>query len=145
MTADCLPVLLCAEDASAVGAAHAGWRGLAGGVLEAAVSALGTPAPRLMAWLGPAIGPTSFEVGDEVRQVFVRHAPRAAGAFAARGSGKWLADLYELARQRLEAAGVERIYGGTYDTYAQTDVFFSYRRAPGAGRMASLVWLEDRL
>jgi hypothetical protein len=145
MTADCLPVLLCAEDASAVGAAHAGWRGLAGGVLEAAVSALGTPAPRLMAWLGPAIGPTSFEVGDEVRQVFVRHAPRAAGAFAARGSGKWLADLYELARQRLEAAGVNRVYGGVYDTYAQTDVFFSYRRAPGAGRMASLVWLEDRL
>jgi hypothetical protein len=143
MTADCLPVLLCAEDASAVGAAHAGWRGLAAGVLEAAVSALGTPPPRLMAWLGPAIGPASFEVGDEVRQVFVRQAPRAACAFAARGSGKWLADLYELARQRLQAAGVERVYGGAYDTYAQTDLFFSYRRAPGAGRMASLVWLED--
>jgi YfiH family protein len=143
MTADCLPVLLCADDASAVGAAHAGWRGLAAGVLEAAVSALGTPPQRLMAWLGPAIGPASFEVGDEVRQVFVRQAPHAAGAFAARGSGKWLADLYELARQRLEAAGLERVYGGAYDTFAQADVFFSYRRAPGAGRMASLVWLED--
>lgn len=143
LTADCLPVLLCAEDGSAVGVAHAGWRGLAAGVLETAVSALAVPATRLMAYLGPAIGPASFEVGEEVRHAFVQRSAGAAGAFVSLGSGKWLADLYELARQRLDAAGVGSVFGGQFDTYRQTDLFFSYRRASDAGRMASLIWLED--
>lgn len=141
MTADCLPVLLCADDGSAVAVAHAGWRGLAGGVVEATVQAMATPASRLLAWLGPAIGPLSFEVGDEVREAFLAHAPESAAAFAPKADGKWLADLYRLARQRLNALGVSRVFGGGFCTYGEAERFYSYRREKTTGRMASLIWI----
>ncbi|MBI4987321.1 MAG: peptidoglycan editing factor PgeF [Rhodocyclales bacterium] len=142
LTADCLPVLLCNDVGTAVGAAHAGWRGLAGGVIEAAVRAMNEPPPRLLAWLGPAIGPQAFEVGQEVREVFVAHAPDAAAAFAAKENGKWLADLYRLATLRLNALGVDRVFGGGRCTFLEADSFYSYRREKTTGRMASLIWLE---
>jgi YfiH family protein len=142
LTADCLPLLLCDETGSVVAAAHAGWRGLLGGVIESTVAAMATPGGRLMAWLGPAIGPAAFEVGGEVRAAFVAHDPAAASAFAARGGDKWLCDLYALARQRLAAQGVERLFGGSFCTVGEPDRFFSYRREGTTGRMASLIWLE---
>ena len=142
LTADCLPVLLCDDDASVVGIAHAGWRGLAAGVIEATVGAMATPGERLMAWLGPAIGPRAFEVGGEVRDRFVGHDPQAAGAFVAAANGKWLCDIYRLARQRLDALGVRRIASADSCTASETERFFSYRRDGVTGRMASLVWLE---
>lgn len=138
--ADCLPVLLAAGDGAAVGVAHAGWRGLAGGVLEAALGALGTPAAQVLAWLGPAIGPEHFEVGEEVRTAFVRADAAAAAAFSANARGRWQCDLYALARQRLRALGVHSIHGGPWCTYAQRDRFFSYRRDGRCGRMAALIW-----
>lgn len=141
MTADCLPVLLCDEAGSVVAAAHAGWRGLAAGVLEATVAAMATPEARLLAWLGPAIGPTAFEVGGEVRAAFVGDDAAAATAFAPGVAGKWWCDLYALARLRLARAGVERVYGGGFCTASETGRFFSYRREGVTGRMASLVWL----
>ncbi|MDN3576653.1 peptidoglycan editing factor PgeF [Chitinimonas viridis] len=141
MTADCLPVLFAREDGMAVGAAHAGWRGLHDGVLEATIARLGEPA-RLLAWLGPAIGPDAFEVGDEVRQAFVGHDPAAAMAFRPGvAPGKWWADIYSLARQRLAAAGVSRVYGGGLCTVADAQQFFSYRRDRVTGRMASMIWM----
>lgn len=143
MTADCLPVLFCDRAGSVVAAAHAGWRGLAAGVLEATVAALGVPPGELLAWLGPAIGPAAFEVGDEVRAAFVAGDPAAAAAFAAQAPGKWLADLPQLARRRLLAAGVGWIGGGEMCTYADPDNYFSYRRDGVTGRMATLVWLES--
>jgi hypothetical protein len=143
-TADCLPVLLCARDASAVAAAHAGWRGLAAGVLEAAVSALQVPPAAILAWLGPAIGPAVYEVGDEVRSAFLA-VDRAAGtAFARSARGRWLADLYTLARQRLRGAGVQEIHGGGYCTYTDRLRFYSYRRDGASGRMASGIWIKPR-
>ncbi len=142
MTADCLPVLLCDRDGSAVGVAHAGWRGLAAGVIESTVEALDRPADRLLAWLGPAIGPASFEVGDEVRAAFVTADPAAAEAFVARSRGKWLCDIYRLARQRLAACGVMSVGGGGFCTVAERERFFSYRRDGRTGRMATLVWLN---
>ena len=142
MTADCLPVLLCDRAGTVVGAAHAGWRGLQGGVIEATTRAMGVPAGDLMAWLGPAIGPEAFEVGDEVRAAFVADDPAAAAAFRPAGpAGKWLADLYLLARQRLAALGVAGVYGGDACTFTEAARFFSYRRDGRTGRMASLVWL----
>jgi hypothetical protein len=141
MTADCLPLLLCDAGGREVGIAHAGWRGLAAGVVEAAVRAMRTPPAQLLAWLGPAIGPESFEVGDEVRAAFESHALDARRAFAACGTGKWRADLYLLARQRLHETGVEQVFGGGYDTFADAERFFSYRRSPRSGRMASLIWI----
>jgi YfiH family protein len=141
MTADCLPVMLCDSAASVVGAAHAGWRGLAAGVIEATVHAMACPAIDLLAYLGPAIGPDSFEVGDEVRDAFVTWQASAAQAFVAKSAGKWLADLYELARLRLAAQGVTQVFGGGFDTYVDTQRFFSYRRSAQAGRLASLIWL----
>lgn len=141
LTADCLPVLLCDDAGTVVCAAHAGWRGLAGGVLEAAVAALGVPPARLMAWLGPAIGPQAFEVGAEVRETFLAHSPAAAAAFAARDNGKWLADLCRLATQRLNGVGVERVFGGGHCTYHEAGRFYSYRRDKTTGRMASLIWI----
>lgn len=142
MTADCLPVLLCDRAGTVVGAAHAGWRGLQGGVIEATTRAMGVPAGDLMAWLGPAIGPAAFEVGDEVRAAFVAGDPAAAAAFRPAGpAGKWLADLYLLARQRLAALGITRVYGGDACTFTEATRFFSYRREGRTGRMASLVWL----
>lgn len=142
MTADCLPVLLCDRAGTVVGAAHAGWRGLQGGVIEATTRAMGVPAGDLMAWLGPAIGPEAFEVGDEVRAAFVADDSAAAAAFRPAGpAGKWLADLYLLARQRLAALGVMGVHGGDACTFTEAARFFSYRRDGRTGRMASLVWL----
>ncbi len=141
-TADCLPVLLCDEAGTAVATAHAGWRGLAGGVLEAAVRAMDVPPGRLMAWLGPAIGPRAFEVGGEVRAAFLAHSPDAAAAFGAKENGKWLADLYRLATQRLHALGVMRVFGGGFCTYDEAARFYSFRRDKSTGRMAALIWME---
>jgi hypothetical protein len=142
LTADCLPLLLCNDVGTVVAVAHAGWRGLAAGVIEAVVRATNEPPARLLAWLGPAIGPQSFEVGAEVRAAFVAHAPAAAAAFAAKENGKWLADLYRLAEQRLNALGVARVFGGGFCTFNEADRFYSFRRDKATGRMASLIWLE---
>ncbi|MGI9335674.1 MAG: peptidoglycan editing factor PgeF [Gammaproteobacteria bacterium] len=136
-TADCLPVVLCNDGGTEIAAAHAGWRGLAAGVLEAAIAAFATPAPNLLAWMGPAIGAKVYEVGDEVRAAFVDGDAGAAQCFVPSPAGRWLADLYALARRRLGAAGVERVYGGEFCTYTEEDRFFSYRRAKVSGRMAS--------
>lgn len=142
LTADCLPVLFCDRDATVVAAAHAGWRGLAGGVLEATVAAMGVPRDRIVAWMGAAIGPQAFEVGDDVRQVFVNQDRGAAAAFVPQSApGKWLADIYALARLRLKAAGVDAVYGGGHCTFGDAERFFSYRRDGATGRMASLIWL----
>ena len=142
MTADCLPVLLCDETGSVVGAAHAGWRGLCDGVIEATVASMQVPASTLMAWLGPAIGPTVFEVGDEVRTAFVAKQPQAAQAFVAAAEGKWMADIYQLARLRLQALGIHRIYGGDLCTYSDDQRFYSYRRDGVTGRMGTFIWLS---
>ena len=140
--ADCMPVLFAACDGSAVGAAHAGWRGLAGCVLEETVRRLGVPAHQLIAWLGPTIGQDHFEVGDEVRAAFTSHDPDAASSFEANARGRWQCDLYTLARRRLIALGIRDIFGGGWCTYADADRFFSYRRDGQCGRMAALVWME---
>lgn len=141
LTADCLPVLLCDRAGTRVGAAHAGWRGLAEGVIEAAVAALGLPGTSLMAWLGPAIGPHAFEVGDEVRTAFVAQNPESSSAFVPKAE-RWHADLYRLAHQRLAALGIDEVYGGEWCTYEDHERFYSYRRDGRTGRMASLIWLE---
>jgi YfiH family protein len=140
--ADCMPVLFAARDGSAVGAAHAGWRGLASGVLEQTVRHLGVPAAQLVAWLGPTISQEHFEVGDEVRAAFVSHDPDAASNFEANARGRWQCDLYSLARQRLAAFGIRDVFGGGWCTYADAARFFSYRRDGQCGRMAALVWRE---
>ncbi|MHB1942077.1 MAG: peptidoglycan editing factor PgeF [Acidiferrobacteraceae bacterium] len=140
LTADCLPVLFCVDDGSQVAAAHAGWRGLAAGVLEHTVSALGCEPASLLVWLGPAIGPEIYRVGPEVRARFVEADPSAAKAFHAAGGGRYLADLCALARGRLLLAGVERVYGGSVCTFSDPERFFSYRRDGVCGRMASLIW-----
>jgi YfiH family protein len=141
--ADCLPVLLAAMNGTAVGAAHCGWRGLASGVLEAAVHGMRVAPGELCAWLGPAIGPAAFEVAEEVRAAFLAHDGRAASAFAANLRGRFQCDLYELARQRLAGLGVQRIFGGGLCTYSDHARFFSFRRDGRCGRMAALVWLTD--
>lgn len=138
--ADCMPVLFASADGAAVGAAHAGWRGLAGGVLEALVAAMRVAPERLQAWLGPAIGQAHFEVGEEVRAAFLAADPGAEVAFAANPRGRWQCDLYGLARRRLAALGVRRVYGGAWCTYADAGRFFSYRRDGRCGRMAALIW-----
>jgi YfiH family protein len=143
MAADCLPVLLCDRAGSVVAAAHAGWRGLSSGVIENTVKAMGRPGSELLAYLGPAIGPSAFEVGADVHAAFVSHDPRAASAFSERGNGKWLADLYSLARQRLQQTGVATVTGGTHCTYTEPLRFFSYRRDGVSGRMAALIWLAE--
>jgi hypothetical protein len=140
--ADCLPVLLAARDASAVAVAHAGWRGLAAGVLEETVAKLGVAAGGLIAWLGPAISAAHFEVGSEVREAFLSADPGASGAFALNQRGRWQGDLVALARRRLTALGVTEVSGGTWCTYADPARFFSFRRDGRCGRMAALVWLE---
>ncbi|KAA3655270.1 MAG: peptidoglycan editing factor PgeF [Proteobacteria bacterium] len=141
MTADCLPVLFCDTKGAVVAAAHAGWRGLHAGVLEQTVARMQVPPGDVMAWLGAAIGPDAFEVGDEVRAAFVAHEAAAAAAFRpGRVPGKWLADLYALARQRLAACGVTRVYGGDLCTVSDPQRFFSYRRDGQTGRMAAMVW-----
>ena len=137
MLADCMPVLLADENATTVGAAHAGWRGLAAGVLEAALQTMRVPASEVIAWMGPAIGPRVYEVGDEVRAAFAGYEE----AFTATRPGHWLLDLYAVARKRLERQGVRRIYGGGFCTYSDRERFFSYRRDRGNARMAALIWL----
>ena len=142
LTADCLPVLLCDRDGTCWGAAHAGWRGLAAGVLEATVAAMNAPTDQLLAWLGPSIGAHNFEVGADVRKAFCDAAPDDTAAFTARDvPGKYLADIYALARARLKRAGVTAIYGGGLCTIDDATRFFSYRRdGARTGRMASLIW-----
>ena len=143
MTADCLPVLFCDRHGSVVAAAHAGWRGLAAGVLERTVEAMQVVPEDILAWLGPAIGPTRFEVGGEVRDAFVAGDPAASLAFAPRpDDGKWLCDIYRLARQRLQRLGITATSGGDACTVREGEIFFSYRRDGVTGRMASLIWLE---
>lgn len=139
LTADCLPVLFASDDGSAIGAAHAGWRGLAGGVLEATLARLDIPAGRTIAWLGPAIGARSYEVGEDVRCAFVEADPGAASAFTPTRPHHWLCDLYALARRRLARAGVTGVYGGGFDTLADPR-FYSYRRDRDTGRFATLIW-----
>ena len=142
MTADCLPVLFCDLEGSVVAAAHAGWRGLLAGVLEETIATLGVPGRNLMVYLGPAIGPQAFEVGDDVRSAFIAADETSAAAFKHLPSGKWLADIYLLARQRLAGPGITRIYGGTFCTASESDRFFSYRRDGQTGRMASMIWFD---
>jgi YfiH family protein len=141
LTADCLPVLLCDDEGTRVAIAHAGWRGLSSGVLEAVVGALAIAPQRLLAYFGPAIGPQAFEVGALVRDAFTASDPEAATAFIRNRHDKWLADLYLLATQRLHRLGVKRVFGGGYCTYSDPARFFSYRRERATGRMASLIWL----
>jgi hypothetical protein len=136
--ADCMPVLLADDRGRVVGAAHAGWRGLCSGVLENTVVAMAVPGERIVAWLGPAIGPQVYEVGDEVRAAF-----REKDAFRPTRPGHWLLDLYAVARQRLRARGVERIFGGGYCTYSEPARFYSYRRDGTSGRMTALVWRSE--
>lgn len=143
LTADCLPVLLCDESASVVAAAHAGWRGLSNGVIEQTVNAMQVAPSKIYAYLGPAIGPRAFEVGVEVRQVFIeKMGEEAKLAFTVHSRNKYMADLYLLAKQKLLKLGVDQIYGGEYCTYSDTQRFFSYRRDGITGRMAALIWLE---
>lgn len=146
MTADCLPVLLCDKAGTVVAAAHAGWRGLCDGVIEATVTKMQVPASEILVWLGPAIGPNTFEVGDDVRTQFVSTDNHAAQAFRRHGD-KWLCDMYLIARQRLNALGVTAIYGASVNedfcTYSDKARFFSFRRDQVTGRMASMIWLQS--
>lgn len=143
LTADCLPVLLCRRDGRAIAAAHGGWRSLAAGILENTAAAMGGDPRELLAWLGPAIGHHAFEVGSEVRDVFVAHSAQAERAFGvSEREGHYYADLCELARQRLIALGVARVYGGGTCTFANPRRFFSYRRDGECGRMATLIWRD---
>lgn len=143
MTADCLPVLFTDRLGSRIAAAHAGWRGLAAGVLEQTLATFNCPPEDMRVWLGPAIGPSAFEVGGEVRRVFLTADPQAEQAFNASRPGHWLADLYLLARQRLVRHGVTAVWGGGYCTYHEPERFYSFRRDGVTGRMASLIWLDD--
>ena len=143
LTADCLPILFCDRHGTAVAAAHAGWRGLAEGILEATLQHFQVPAQDILVWLGPAIGPQVFEVGDEVRAAFINRLPAAQAAFVPSHQGRWLANLYQLAHQRLSQQGVTHIYGGDFCTYTDHQRFYSYRRDKVTGRMASLIWLQE--
>jgi YfiH family protein len=142
LTADCLPVLFCNRQATVVAAAHAGWRGLAGGVLANAVARMGCPPDDILAWLGPAIGPAAFEVGPEVRTAFIDRLPRAQDAFRPGQGDRLFADIYALARLELAQTGVHAVFGGGLCTVGQPGLFHSYRRDGVTGRMASLVWLD---
>ncbi|MBX9962020.1 MAG: peptidoglycan editing factor PgeF [Burkholderiales bacterium] len=140
--ADCMPVLLATRDGSVIGIAHAGWRGLAGGVVERTIEAMRADPAAMIAWLGPAIGPNTFEVGDEVRAAFVAADPAAVDAFRPLKTGKWLADLFTLARQRLARAGLTAVHGGGLCTVSDPTRFFSHRRDRLTGRMGAFLWLE---
>jgi polyphenol oxidase len=142
MAADCMPVLVADERGTVVGIAHAGWRGLCAGVIEATIAAMGAPASGILAWLGPAIGPGAYEIGEEVRAAFVDREARAAAAFQATRPGHWNLDLYAVARQRFAALGVTRIFGGGFCTASDSARFFSYRRDKASERMAAAIWLE---
>lgn len=142
MTADCLPVLFCDRAGTRVGAAHAGWRGLVGGVLTETIEALDVEPANLLAWLGPAIEQDAFEVGPEVRDQFIARDASNAHAFKENSRGRWQADIYALARRELQSSGVNAVFGGGFRSYADAERFFSYRRASRTGRMATLVWME---
>ena len=142
LTADCLPIVFTTDAGDRVAAAHAGWRGMAAGVIEATVHALGGPGASLMAWLGPAIGPRHFEVGGEVRDALVNGDAQADAAFAANARGRFMADLWTLARMRLEALGVTRVYGGGECTFTRANRYYSHRRDGITGRQATLIWRE---
>lgn len=144
LTADCLPVLFCSKQGDEIATAHAGWRGLCNGILENTVRHFNCSASQIMAWLGPAIGPKRFEVGQEVKNQFVDYDADAIKAFVLINASeqKYLADLYLLARQRLQSVGIRQIYGGDYCTYTQSELFYSYRREQQTGRMASLIWFD---
>ncbi len=143
MTADCLPLLFCNQSATKVAAAHAGWRGLANGMIEATVAAMQENSGALMVWLGPAIGADNFEVGQDVFDAFVGHDAAAEQAFLRTDETHYLADIYQLARQRLKKLGIEAVYGGGLCTYSDEERFYSFRRNPVTGRMASLIWIEE--
>jgi hypothetical protein len=142
LTADCLPVLFCDRDGTRVAAAHAGWRGLAGGVLDSALHAMGVAPDRVLAWLGPAIEQDAFEVGAEVREQFLARSADNERAFKANERGRWQADLYDLARRELARLGVTQVFGGGFRCFADRGRFFSYRRDGTTGRMATLVWMK---
>lgn len=142
LTADCLPVLLCDRGGRRIGAAHAGWRGLLDGVLPAAVAALDVSPDDVLAWLGPAISQTAYEVGASVRDAFVARNWGAARRFAANARGRWQADLYGLARDALAASGVRAVHGGEFCTFTEAQRFYSHRREAPCGRMATLIWLD---
>ncbi len=144
LTADCLPVLLAARDGSVIGAAHAGWRGLAAGVIEATLAAMGVPAGEVTAWLGPAIGRDHYEVGEEAHAAFAGSPGFEAAFMRSRQADHWYCDLVVLARGRLAVAGVGGITGGAWDTFADPERFYSYRRDGQTGRMATLIWRVDR-
>lgn len=144
LTADCLPILLTNKQGTHVAAIHAGWRGLANGIIEATLANLAMPREDLLVWLGPAIGPLNFEVGDEVRNQFITMQPQAESAFLPSPNKRWYANLYELATLRLHAQGINSIFGGEYCTYADAQLFYSYRRDSGkTGRMATLIWINS--
>jgi len=142
MTADCLPILLCNKAGTEIAALHAGWRSLASGIIETGIKKFTASPNEILAWLGPAITQTYFEVGKDVRNAFMAHNPNADQAFKPSKENKWFADLYQLARQRLTELGINQIYGGNYCTYADKTRFYSYRRDPQTGRQASLIWIE---
>lgn len=142
LTADCLPVLFCDRDGTCVAAAHAGWRGLAGGVLNSALRAMGVAPDRVLTWLGPAIEQDAFEVGAEVREQFLAVSADNASAFKENARGRWQADLYDLARRELARLGVGQVFGGAFRCYADRDRFYSFRRDGTTGRMATIVWIK---
>lgn len=143
LTADCLPVLFCNDDGSEVAAAHAGWRGLADGMLENTVGAMHSRPENIMAWLGPAAGSQAYEIGMEVRDAFVQSDPNAIKAFTPTRERHWRVDLIQLARMRLQALGVTKVYGGDHCTISKQLSFFSHRRDQRSGRMASIIWISD--
>jgi len=142
LTADCLPLLICDTQGTEIAAIHAGWKGLAHGIIENTIAKLTSAPSDLLVWLGPAAGPSAYEVGSEVRDIFLKHQPDAEAAFTLSRDNHYWMDIYHLARQRLTALGISKhaIYGGEYCTMTQTDVFYSYRRAPLTGRFATLIW-----
>ena len=142
LTADCLPVLLADRDGTCVGVAHAGWRGLLAGVIQNTVQAMSTAARPVFAWLGPAIGPRAFEVGIEVYEAFIQQRAEFEIAFTPTGQGKWLLDIYQAAKIILASADITDVYGGNFCTYTDHERFYSYRRAPRTGRMATIIWMN---
>ncbi len=142
MTADCLPILLCNQQGDTVAAIHAGWRSLAAGIIEKTIQRFSCNSDSIMAWLGPAIGPSQFEVGQDVYDAFCQHSPLANQAFKITNNTHYLADIYQLTRQRLDSQGITAIYGGDFCTVSDKQRFFSYRRDQQTGRMASLIWIE---
>lgn len=143
LTADCLPLLVCDKAGTTVAAIHAGWRGLADGVIEATIAQLPVKPADLLVWLGPAIGPTAFEVRQDVRAAFIKHQPDAAQAFVPQTAETWLGNMYLLAQQRLHALGITAIYGGNHCTYRESNMFYSFRRDGHTGRMANIIWIGE--